>query len=541
MILTLCLDVTWDFDNPLNTRDKGRIMKPDTYSIKYYIDRGHTIDSATAQVNKNKLATSLGVTIGKARTRIKKFQFLSIFTPEELLEFEKKLLSLEIFKNSPSNLASHYKFISSVICARGVDVNGAYDILRNLIEKFDTVKHHRKNTQFIKELFGENSVEYHKKIKSNSECATCSFEKFSMDYDDKEHARIMFREKYGSANLNGLMKRHGVDEKIAKGMIDVRMEKSRISMGNRPIDAIAADYASRGLTLINYTNKFGETIGTLKYEDEIKKRKGRTSKEWYIDKYGDEDGTRIYTEKRGAHTCYYHVDYWIHRGMSIEDATKKVADIFSKRPNFSLSFCIDKYGVDRGTSVWKARTDLWQGTLKSKPKSVMDEINSRKGTSLEKMISTYGVDVGTKKYETWLDGRCRGSSKIANRFFMRVYKNLRKLGIISNKKDVKLGVRGSSEYFINRGGNVRFYDFTIPAMNVMVEYNGLAFHPREGDIGWRGAYGADYETVLANDLMKQRMAYDRGFDLMYVWEDEDEDDALNRVLMFIIDSSKKEI
>jgi len=224
----------------------------------------------------------------------------------------------------------------------------------------------------------------------------------------------------------------------------------------------------------------------------------------------------------------------------IEESEKMIAKMFSERSNFSLEFCIDKYGETRGYEVWKARNDLWQNTLKSKSQSEIDLMNSKKGITLERMIEKYGKDEGTTRYNSWLGSVCCNncmSSMSANRFFIKLYKKLRRLGIISSKVDVYLGVNGSTEYFIRKDNKIRFYDFTIPSLKVIIEYNGVAFHAREGDHTWRSPYGRTYEESINNDMLKFNMATEKGFDVFYVWSDIAEEEEMLNALMFIIDKT----
>jgi len=59
----------------------------------------------------------------------------------------------------------------------------------------------------------------------------------------------------------------------------------------------------------------------------------------------------------------------------------------------------------------------------------------------------------------------------------------------------------------------RWYDLTIPELNLIIEYNGEVFHPRKKD--------SMYYTVeesIKNDLYKKDIAKKNGYDILYFWE-----------------------
>lgn len=71
-----------------------------------------------------------------------------------------------------------------------------------------------------------------------------------------------------------------------------------------------------------------------------------------------------------------HVDYWINKGYSIEESK----DIISRsQVTFSLEICIEKYGDEEGYRIWKERQDKWQETLNSKSEEELIEINFKRG------------------------------------------------------------------------------------------------------------------------------------------------------------------
>ena len=93
-------------------------------------------------------------------------------------------------------------------------------------------------------------------------------------------------------------------------------------------------------------------------------KRGMGLKFW-VDRLGPEAGKKHYDELRHKQksTSKRSILYWLNLGYSEEDARVKVAE---HQTNFSLSICIEKYGIYEGTRVWEERQRKWQESLNSK-------------------------------------------------------------------------------------------------------------------------------------------------------------------------------
>ena len=66
-------------------------------------------------------------------------------------------------------------------------------------------------------------------------------------------------------------------------------------------------------------------------------------------------------EKMGDKTRQFRcVEYWMNKGYTKEDAQKIISE---KQRTFSLEKCIEKYGVDEGTRIFNERQIKWQKSL----------------------------------------------------------------------------------------------------------------------------------------------------------------------------------
>tara|TARA_R110000796_G_scaffold5289_7_gene20036 strand:+ start:1001 stop:1828 length:828 start_codon:yes stop_codon:yes gene_type:complete len=99
--------------------------------------------------------------------------------------------------------------------------------------------------------------------------------------------------------------------------------------------------------------------------------------------------------------------------------------------------------------------------------------------------------------------------------------------IVTHRKNNKLEEKVASillennidfthQYFLNRSGQIKSFDFFIKSKNLLLEI--------DGDY-WHGGPGCDkhffkLDEVKQNDRVKDEMAIDNGFDIVRIWESE---------------------
>ena len=74
------------------------------------------------------------------------------------------------------------------------------------------------------------------------------------------------------------------------------------------------------------------------------------------------------------------VEYYIKKGFSEEEGIKKISEIQNR---FSLEKCIEKYGNEDGEKVWLNRQERWINTLNLKTEEEKIEINKKKLTGAQ--------------------------------------------------------------------------------------------------------------------------------------------------------------
>ena len=89
------------------------------------------------------------------------------------------------------------------------------------------------------------------------------------------------------------------------------------------------------------------------------------------------------------------VEYWTKRGFSEEEAIKKVSE---RQTTFSKEICIEKYGEEEGIRIWKERQEKWQKTLDSKSPEEKERI-ARAKMNFGRSYSNISQEMFWKIYE----------------------------------------------------------------------------------------------------------------------------------------------
>jgi len=233
-------------------------------------------------------------------------------------------------------------------------------------------------------------------------------------------------------------------------------------------------------------------------------------------------------------------EYWISKGLSNEDAIIKVAEIQSNNAKKRTKSSYDNHSakIKHSLDYWLAKgysLEESETLRESYLKPMLGDLNSfierhgkNKGIKLyNKKIKKYKESCEANKHNRKTAGYV---SKESIGFFVKLYKMCRKLGI--QRKDIYFGIDGSREFFIRHKGEKnrgRFFDFTIPSLNIIIEYNGVFWHPRHPQ-EWSNPWVEYNDAVLVEEEKKQ-LCLDNRYDLFVVWSDDNLDSKLNELFV----------
>lgn len=190
------------------------------------------------------------------------------------------------------------------------------------------------------------------------------------------------------------------------------------------------------------------------------------------------------------------VAFWMARGYTEVEAKAKIKNIAS---NFTLEFFVNKYGETDGRMMYKERLD-----------------NQKYYGSLEYAKLKHGDELGEEVWSRKFNSR-KYYSQIAEEMFNSIYSKISHLPF-------NVYFKPHSNEFLKINHKCNFYDFTIPAINYVIEFNGNYWHADPEiyesdyvDSRWNGLTAAE---IWENDRMKCEFIKSFGFDLDVIWEED---------------------
>lgn len=228
------------------------------------------------------------------------------------------------------------------------------------------------------------------------------------------------------------------------------------------------------------------------------------------------------------------LEYYLSRNFSYEESLKLLK---SRQSTFSLEKLKKKLPEHKAISIWKARQERWQNTLKSKSKEEILLINSKKSLTLENLQRKYGVELGEQKYFSILKNRKTYTSKEATLFF-----NMLVSQIDFSEDPIWMGNSDNREFFLYDSNLKKFYfyDFTLKNRKIIIEYNGESFHPRKDkltEIEW-STWKVPFTNESANskfefDQRKNNLAKSNGFTVVEVWSSDTFEESLKKIVKLL--------
>lgn len=241
---------------------------------------------------------------------------------------------------------------------------------------------------------------------------------------------------------------------------------------------------------IYFTTQYGERLGEIKFKElqtsqartNSKEYKGMTDEEFkrynnsraitlenMIKKYGEEEGTRVFNEYREK-----------------------------QRYKKSKQRYIDEFGEEQGLKIF-------------------NEINKKKVQSLENFQRRYGKEEGLKRYRSYVEGHRKGFSDVASNLFEQIE------SLVSTDNVSFLYLPKNSELLLEKIGGFYKYDFCIPELKFIIEFNGDIFHGNpqlfsESDCPNPYDRTLTVKQMWLKDKEKIDLAKSKGFDVMVIWE-----------------------
>lgn len=293
-------------------------------------------------------------------------------------------------------------------------------------------------------------------------------------------------------------------------------------------------------TITNELFKTMERVNTFQYQYYICLGHSEEQAKKIISQRQSNNSKKLSDKKKNNPEKYVGIlqtqlSYWIKKGFSEEEAKKKLAE---RQSTFSKEKCIQRYGYIEGMQRWQERQEKWQNSLCNNPNT--DRINKSKGKTFCQLEKKFGTEKAKNIIQSRTSRKCAifgRASKESLKYFVPLYKWLRRRGY--EKFDVLWGIGGSQEKMIWDTTKRYFFDFTIESISVIIEFNGIGFHPKS-------RYQKDWKPIFGDMLCNEVYSYDRkkinrakkeGYRVLEIWSDEPL--KLDKMKKFIVEMEKR--
>jgi hypothetical protein len=296
--------------------------------------------------------------------------------------------------------------------------------------------------------------------------------------------------------------------------------KSPFYKENHKSDDLYKEFQSRSIE--SYKNKYGEDLGQKKYLEHISKISTSNSREGYIKKYGEELGDKLFKEVSSKKDSMS-FDFFVKKNKGDFKLAFNEYEYRLSKVNNSVENLIKRHGEEIALIKHDNRVNKYRESYSINTNK--EEINKSKGITIDNLFMKYGnIDVANKKYNDWIRKVsvpiCRASKESLLLFHPLIEILITEFSI--DIDDIYIGDKNKKEYFIKEGNKIYFYDFTIRSKKIIIEYNGIMFHPKNENSTWINPF--DIRTTNKEAFYKQKnkldIAINKGFNVLEIWSDD---------------------
>lgn len=301
-----------------------------------------------------------------------------------------------------------------------------------------------------------------------------------------------------------------------------KRNKSPFYRENWKSDEEYSNYQKRDSTY--FKNKFGRNW-EIEYDKYKKKISYSNSLEGYVNKYGESTGKDLFefVSKRKDSMTFNH---FLSKNNNDLVKAKFEYDQRLKSVSVNLESFINRYGKDVGTEKYISNRNRISESLKDRCNSMTpEERKLRYGVTPQNLLRKYGdYELAKEVYDRWISSvtvPITRASKESMTVFSRLIEYVKEIGILDS--DIFVGFEDKREFFIKDSEKIFFYDFTVRSKKIIIEYNGVAFHPKLEKIEeFKPIYGNKSSIELyEHHRYKLEVAESRGFKILEIWSDEE--------------------
>lgn len=266
----------------------------------------------------------------------------------------------------------------------------------------------------------------------------------------------------------------------------------------------------------------------VKYNEYINKIKKSNSLERYINEYGYDEGNEIFKsicDKKDSMSF----DYFLIKNS--QNYEKAKFEYYNRLKSVSINLCgfINRYGEKEGQKRYDENIiKIRESRRKYFDNLTPDQRKEKYAITPEK--------IGQKRYDEWLEKimvPITRASKESEVIFRNVLSKLE-----YNDNDIYVGIDDKKEYFIRDGKKILFYDFVIKSAKIIIEYNGIVWHPKLENINYFKPIGTKLSAIELYNKQQHKisLAKSKGFSVLEIWSDDSNN--LEKCLDFIKNNKK---
>lgn len=342
--------------------------------------------------------------------------------------------------------------------------------------------------------------------------------KYSLSEDDAIK-RIEELKSKTSGTLENFIRRHGSEEgpkkfKIFSEKSSHTKEKYKIRYGE-DWEVKWDEYRnSKAWGKKELIAKYGEEEGLKKFEERSKKRKASATKEALILKFGQDGYDKIIESKKSGTLKNLILKY----GEEIGNLKYKELN-FAKSQSSTKSGYIKRFGEGEGIKRYNKRrisiSPIFQ-QLKKKYGEIEALEIYQNYQDKRLIVENHGLNkicINKKKASRFSKMSCGCVSKESDSFFKELSDFLNRPLIYGSKKE-------EHQLFDEANMKKYYFDCFDPLTNTLIEFHGVAYHPKIGDTDWISAFGRTYEDAINYDTNKKNFALNSGYKYLVVYSDE---------------------
>jgi len=353
----------------------------------------------------------------------------------------------------------------------------------------------------------------------NPYCAKDVAKKYNISYEEANF-RVQDLKNRTTITLENLIRKHGEEE--GKKRFDQFRQKSahtkekyQQKYGDQWEEHWKKYLQSKSCSLEKFIERYGKE-GARLYEEYQLKKSYSNSLECYVEKYGPKEGMEKYNliqKKR----CTSELSSFVEK-FGPEEGVKRYRETNAKKDSSSLNFFVTKYGEEKGRQEYenkKMRSSPLFCALKKEygEKTALEAYLDCKKKRFDEVCNNFEL-VSSYKTKIKKDKLSKGPvSKESSKFFKMLETLLgRKLAFGLKKDELKLINIETMRYFC--------YDCYDTESNTIVEFHGVAWHPKEGELDWQNPFGLSYNEKMQEDLKKKQLAESKGYSYVVIYSDE---------------------